>query len=189
MTKKWKFQATLVFKSRSLWQVKVGPLDFTTAQKMKFSVKDFFSKCNQIRRKPWIWSPLLKKSLMENFIFYGVFLSCNDLVCAYLKFCDQDLFTHLWLTIELICTRSRVKYKNLAEIKCRSNSKEQEWKILSLPQYFTFFIKLCFFLWNVRLLHFSQDISLFSDSDIIVWIYWYILYFYNTVLRAKSLAL
>ena len=43
-----------------------------TAQKMKFSVKDFFSKCDQIRRKLRIWSHLLKKSLMENFIFSAV---------------------------------------------------------------------------------------------------------------------
>ena len=41
----------------------------TTAQKMKFSIKDFFSKCDRIRRKLLIWSHLLKKSLMENFIF------------------------------------------------------------------------------------------------------------------------
>ena len=39
---------------------------------MKFSSKDFFSKCDQIRRKLWIWSHLLKKSLMENFIFCAV---------------------------------------------------------------------------------------------------------------------
>ena len=38
---------------------------------MKFSVKDFFSKCDQIRRKLQIWSDLPKKSLMENFIFYA----------------------------------------------------------------------------------------------------------------------
>ena len=31
--------------------------------------KDFFSKCDQIRKKLRIWSHLLKKSLMENFIF------------------------------------------------------------------------------------------------------------------------
>ena len=43
-----------------------------TAQKMKFSIKDFFSKCDQIRRKLRIWSHLLKKSLMENFIFFAV---------------------------------------------------------------------------------------------------------------------
>ena len=41
----------------------------STAQKMKFSIKAFFSKCDQIRRKLWIWLHLLKKSLMENFIF------------------------------------------------------------------------------------------------------------------------
>ena len=40
-----------------------------TAQKMKFSIKDFFSKCDQIGRKLRIWSHLLKKYLMENFVF------------------------------------------------------------------------------------------------------------------------
>ena len=45
-----------------------------TAQKMKFSVKDFFSKCDQIRRKLQIWSHLLKKSLLKNFIFVQWFL-------------------------------------------------------------------------------------------------------------------
>ena len=43
-----------------------------TAQKMKFSIKDFFSNCDQICRKLRIWSHLLKKSLMENFIFCAV---------------------------------------------------------------------------------------------------------------------
>ena len=33
---------------------------------MKFFMKDFFSKCDQIRKKVPIWSHLLKKSLMEN---------------------------------------------------------------------------------------------------------------------------
>ena len=39
---------------------------------MKFSIKDFFSKCDQIYRKPRIWPHLLKKTLMENFIFCAV---------------------------------------------------------------------------------------------------------------------
>ena len=39
---------------------------------MKFSIKDFFSKCDLIRRKLLIWSHLLKRSLMENFIFCAV---------------------------------------------------------------------------------------------------------------------
>ena len=37
-----------------------------TAQKLKFSIKGFFSKCDQI------WSHLVKNFLMENFIFYAV---------------------------------------------------------------------------------------------------------------------
>ena len=43
-----------------------------TAQKIKFSIKAFFSKCNQIRSFPRIWPHLLKKSLMENIIFCTV---------------------------------------------------------------------------------------------------------------------
>ena len=49
-----------------------------TAQKMKLSIKDFFSKCDQILRELRIWSHLLKKSLMENFTFCAV--QCIDLV-------------------------------------------------------------------------------------------------------------
>ena len=40
-----------------------------TAQKMKFCIDDFFSKCDQIHNFFRIWSNLLTKSLMENFIF------------------------------------------------------------------------------------------------------------------------
>ena len=55
-------------------------------KKMKFSVKDLFSKCDQIRRKLRIWSHLLKKFLKENFIF------CAVLVLELLQFLFiQDL--------------------------------------------------------------------------------------------------
>ena len=40
-----------------------------TAQKNKFSTKDFFSKCDQIRSFLRIWSYLLKKFLMEKIVF------------------------------------------------------------------------------------------------------------------------
>ena len=43
-----------------------------TAEKLKFSIKDFFSKCDQIRSFQRIWPHLLKKSLMENFDFCAV---------------------------------------------------------------------------------------------------------------------
>ena len=57
------------------------PIDYgiVTAQKMKFSIKDFFSKCDQIRRKLRIWSHLLKKSLMESFIFCAVYDNFNPM--------------------------------------------------------------------------------------------------------------
>ena len=42
---------------------------------MNFSIKDFFSKCDQIR----IWSHLLEKPLMENFIFCDVLCIVNKL--------------------------------------------------------------------------------------------------------------
>ena len=39
---------------------------------MKFSINDIFNKCNQIRSFLWIWSHLLKKSLLEDFSFCAV---------------------------------------------------------------------------------------------------------------------
>ena len=76
-----------------------------TVQRMNFSIKEFFSKCDQICRKLKISSHLLKNSLMENFIFlqrenvriiFEICLRCHDnfLVC---KFCrnsaEMCLFT------------------------------------------------------------------------------------------------
>ena len=43
-----------------------------TAQKINFSAKDFFTKCEEILIKLRIWSHLLRKFFMEIFIFYGV---------------------------------------------------------------------------------------------------------------------
>ena len=40
-----------------------------TAQETKFLIKDFSSKCDQIRSFLRVWSHLLEKSIMENFIF------------------------------------------------------------------------------------------------------------------------
>ena len=36
---------------------------------MMFSIEDFFNNCDQICSFLWIWSDLLKKSWMENFVF------------------------------------------------------------------------------------------------------------------------
>ena len=60
---------------------KFSPYFAHTAQKMKFSIKDLFRKCDQIRSFLGsflrIWSHLLKKSLMENFIFCAVLIIVN----------------------------------------------------------------------------------------------------------------
>ena len=61
-----------------------------TGQKMKFSIKDFSSKCDHIRRKLRIWSYLLKKSLMGNFIFCAV-------QGKNFEMCQMDRFTTLLL--------------------------------------------------------------------------------------------
>ena len=57
----------LIFK-RFQQLFKISSLRFT-AQKMKFLIKDIFSKCDQILRKLRIWTHFLKESLMVNFIF------------------------------------------------------------------------------------------------------------------------
>ena len=44
----------------------------TLHKKMKFPILDFFSKCDQICRKLYVWSHLPRKSLMENFISCAV---------------------------------------------------------------------------------------------------------------------
>ena len=58
---------------------------YYTSQKMKFSIQDFFSKCNQIQRKPRIWSQLLKKSLTENFLFCAVLVKKQTMACNFLN--------------------------------------------------------------------------------------------------------
>ena len=54
-----------------------------TAQKMKFSIKDFLSKYDQIRKFLRIRSHLLKKSLMKNFIFCAVFYTLHVFILVW----------------------------------------------------------------------------------------------------------
>ena len=77
------------FSLATLWMAKIVletflPLDYDlviiTAQKMKFFIQDFFSKCDQIRTFVGIWSHLLRKSLMKNFIFCAVYTAYLYLV-------------------------------------------------------------------------------------------------------------
>ena len=61
-------------------EYKMGILATNTAQRMKFSIKDLFTKCDQIRSFLRIWSHLLKKSLVENFIFCAVKWFCRNFI-------------------------------------------------------------------------------------------------------------
>ena len=68
-----------------------------TAQKMKFPIKGFFSKCDQIRRKLQIWSHLLNKFLMENFVFWAAFdRVVNTLMTAILNLILNQLILPLF---------------------------------------------------------------------------------------------
>ena len=69
-----------------------------TAQEIKFPIKDFFSKCDQIHKKLWIWSYLLKKSLMENFIFCALFsaIKVHENLCFLRKFLETRQINNCW---------------------------------------------------------------------------------------------
>ena len=58
-------------------------------------MKDFFSKRDQIRRKLRIWSHLLKKSLMKNFIFCAVHIllsfSSQEITLLLLCYCVKSV--------------------------------------------------------------------------------------------------
>ena len=74
----FKFEFFLVFSLLVGFELKqwiydlTWPYDLDHYTKMKFSMKDLSSKCDQIRRFLRIWSHLLEKSLMENLIFRAV---------------------------------------------------------------------------------------------------------------------
>ena len=80
-----------------------------SAQKMKFYIKDFSSKCDQIHRFLRIWSHLLEKSVKESFIFcvMSVLKSClyNKIIKTHCLQNDQiscDLIKWLWEFLFLI---------------------------------------------------------------------------------------
>ena len=81
---------------------------------MKFSIKDFFSKCDQIRRKQQIWSHLLKKYLIKNFTVCAAHLvrkthayKVNSFICNLvsidLSLPIKDQFSYQIETSQLTC--------------------------------------------------------------------------------------
>ena len=81
--------------------LKSGLFMHVVAQKMKFSIKDFFSKCDQIRKKLRIWSHLLKKSIMENFLFCAVVAAREGSIWDY----------YFWLGVTSFASQSVISKK------------------------------------------------------------------------------
>ena len=71
---KYLFKTSLSYQGVRLsgYDRKMSFIYINTAQKMKFSIKGSFSKCDQIHNKLRIRSHVLKKSFMENFMFCAV---------------------------------------------------------------------------------------------------------------------
>ena len=70
-----------------------------TAWKMNTFIKDLFSKCDQICRKMWIWSHLLKKSFMVNFIFLCSASFYNkDSPCITLQYFSLCSYHKMWIS-------------------------------------------------------------------------------------------
>ena len=87
-----------------------------TAQKMKFPTEDFFSKCDQIRRKLRIWSHLLKKSLMENFFCAAISSTQNMVSLKLLTFYPKD--TRVFCKNLVVILSSR---HHLRRLFCKEN--------------------------------------------------------------------
>ena len=66
-------------------------ISLSLQKKMKFSIKDFFSKCEQIRSFLWICSYLLKKSLTVKFMFCEVSLNDSNQILLSLIFSQRKL--------------------------------------------------------------------------------------------------
>ena len=75
--------------------------NYFTVQKMKFFIKDFFNKCDQIRKFLRITLHLLKKSLIENFIFRGVLILNFEFILKYF----QDITRIFLLTFRKHCAK------------------------------------------------------------------------------------
>ena len=116
---------------------------FAAAQKLKkwFSINDFFSKCDQIHGFLRVWSHLLKKSLMENFIFCAVYPWLNEVffknkVASLEKNCIQDsinimyckvLLKQLWAQFLFQCHFKRFDNYYISNFNHTNFGKTRSW--------------------------------------------------------------
>ena len=112
----------LVFWCFMLFSGGRGDVEKDTTPKMTFSIKDFFSKYDQIHRFLRIWSHLLKKSLMENSFFCAVRgrwtwneLRIEALVCATMEILSRSWFkiNESWHIALFVVSRSMKKLSSI----------------------------------------------------------------------------
>ena len=93
---------TLTFILKTKLYAELAALE-SLPKKMKFSIKDFFSKCDQIRRKLRICSHLLNKSLMKSFFFCALELFIDmKLTNNNTSYWSSDL-NETWENVNIFC--------------------------------------------------------------------------------------
>ena len=88
------FKVFIVPTRKHLWLIEFGYFSpilrrkerGSTSLKMNFYIKDFFSKCDQIRRKLRILSDLLRKFLMKNLFFVQSRYFVKDMIFFILEY-------------------------------------------------------------------------------------------------------
>ena len=119
---------------------------------MKFSIKDFFNKCEQICSFLRIWLHLLKNSLMENFNFCAV---CQPYKCLVVfKFCvrlfqNKMLLFFIDFLIYQIAKliRKSLNIKGLYLKPCRSQVKSKTSCKEKVPEFWCMERKRCWYIY------------------------------------------
>ena len=110
---------------------------------MKFSIKDFFSECDQIRRSLRIWSHLMKKFLMESFIFCAEFAENCSRISQILRKVVFDRITDQKIVKRLISCTGRFWNKVLTLVVLNILSQQSQ-----CQRFFSVFLK-----WSLNILH------------------------------------
>ena len=122
-------------------------MNISLHKKLKFfSIKDFFSKRDQIRKNLRIWSRLLKKFLMKNFIFWAAFklgmcLQVADNILGFCKIFRNTVGRHFRNWIYLKDTTA-LRTDNITA-KCYYSNLRQTTTVLKVSVYGIFLARIC----------------------------------------------
>ena len=94
--------------SRITYLKQISSLAYT-AEKIEFSIADFFRKCDRMGRKLRIWSRLLKKSLTENFIFCAVIIKYCGLKLLFFSMIFAEKYPQVNIHLFKVSSRSTRK--------------------------------------------------------------------------------